>query len=95
MRSHFEHAVEHQGTSFKECVTPVPAVILHDAMRFGFDPQVKRDKRQPTNPSTYRPFISRPTRKDTLLTVKHEKEESGLLGLGNRRTRTGSTKGSH
>lgn len=46
-----EHTVKDEVTALKENITPVPAVILYNAVRFRFDPEIERDECQTTDPA--------------------------------------------
>ena len=51
VRCKLEHAIKHQITTLEEDITPVPAVILHDVVRFCFDPEIERDQRDTADPA--------------------------------------------
>ena len=51
MRCELEHAIKDQATTLEEDISPVPAVILHDAVRFRFNPEIERDECETANPA--------------------------------------------
>ena len=51
MRRELEYAVEYERTALEEDVAPVPAIVFHDVMRLGFDPQVESNQCNTTDPS--------------------------------------------
>jgi hypothetical protein len=51
VRCELEHAIKDQVTTLEEDITPVPAVILHDAVRFRFDPEIERDQCDTADPA--------------------------------------------
>lgn len=51
MRRKFKDAIEDKCTALEEDVSPVPTIVFDYVMSFGFDPKVKRDEGDPTQPS--------------------------------------------
>ena len=51
MGSHLEYAVEYEGPAFEKDIAPVPAVVLDNPVRFGFDPEVKDNEGNATDPT--------------------------------------------
>ena len=39
----FEHTIKDEVTALEKDIAPVPAVILDNAVRFRFDPEIERD----------------------------------------------------
>lgn len=48
-----EDAVEDKGTTLKKDVSPIPAVIFDNMVRFGLDPQVEGNKGKTADPSVH------------------------------------------
>lgn len=51
MRCKLEHAIKDQVAALEEDVTPVPTIILHDAVCFRFDPEIERDQCDTAHPA--------------------------------------------
>lgn len=51
MRGELKDTVEDEGSSLVEHISPVPTVVFHDVVRFGFHPQVEGNENEATNPS--------------------------------------------
>lgn len=48
-----EHAIKDQVSTLEKDITPVPTIIFHDAVCFGFDPEIEHDQRHTANPATH------------------------------------------
>jgi hypothetical protein len=48
--SQFENAIEYQGSSLEETITPVPAVVLYDVVGFDFHPEIEANQGNTTEP---------------------------------------------
>ena len=51
MGGELEDAIKNERAALEEDVTPVPAVVLDDVVRFAFDPPVENDEREAADPS--------------------------------------------
>ena len=51
MRGKFKDAIEDEGPTLEEDITPVPTVIFDDVMSFCFYPDVENDQEHATNQS--------------------------------------------
>lgn len=47
-----EHAIKDEVAPLEKDITPVPAVIFHDSVRFGLDPEIEHDQRHTADPAT-------------------------------------------
>ena len=51
VRRKFEHTIKDEVAALEKDVTPVPTIILDDAVRFGFHPEIKHDECHTTDPT--------------------------------------------
>jgi hypothetical protein len=51
MRREFKHAIKDKRTTLEETVAPVPAIVLNNMVRLGFDPEIEGDENDTTNPA--------------------------------------------
>lgn len=59
MRRQLENPIEHEVAPLEETVAPVPPIIFHDVVRFGFHPEVERDQGRADYPSVCVFFLVR------------------------------------
>lgn len=43
VRRQLKDTIEHESTTLKEHVSPIPAIIFYDVMSLSFDPKVERN----------------------------------------------------